>query len=67
VEIENGYAFQFSGAPIWIGIAAELMVAERECCPFLSFELTADPDQGPVTVRVTGPRDAKEFLKTLLL
>ena len=67
VEIENGYAFQFSGEPIWIEIAADLMVAERECCPFLLFELAADPDLGPVTVRITGTRDTKEFLKTLLV
>jgi len=67
LEIENGYAFQFSGASIWIEIAAEFMVAERECCPFLLFELAADPDQGPVTVRITGPGDTKEFLQTLLL
>lgn len=42
------------------------MVAERECCPFLAFEVIALPDKGPVIVRVTGPAGTKEFLKTLL-
>jgi hypothetical protein len=41
------------------------MVAERECCPFLTFELVAHPNLGPVNLRVTGPPGAKDFLKTV--
>jgi hypothetical protein len=43
-----------------------LIVAERECCPFLAFELVAEPNLGPVTVRVTGPTGTKEFLRSIL-
>ena len=42
------------------------MVAERECCPFLTFEFTAQPNMGPVLVRVTSPAGAKGFLETIL-
>ena len=56
----------FSGYPGiksgW-GLCGEAIVAERECCPFLTFELTAQPNMGPVSVRVTGPAGTKEFLK----
>ncbi len=45
---------------------AEMIVAERECCPFLTFELVAQPNMGPVIVRVTGPSDGKKILKTIL-
>ena len=65
-ELQNGYAFRLSGDGEWIGLIAELMVAERECCPFLAFEVIALPNKGPVIVRVTGPAGTKEFLKTLL-
>jgi hypothetical protein len=41
-------------------------MAERECCPFLAFALIAEPNKGPVIVRVTGPTGTKEFLRTLL-
>jgi hypothetical protein len=41
-------------------------MAERECCPFLAFELVAKPNQGPLIVRVTGPAGTKEFLRTIL-
>ena len=65
-ELQNGYAFRFTGDGRRIGLLAELIVAERECCPFLVFELVALPNKGPVIVRVTGPAAAKEFLRTLL-
>jgi hypothetical protein len=44
----------------------ELILAERECCPFLTFELTAQPNMGPMIVRMTGPAGTKDFLKTIL-
>ena len=65
-ELENGYAFRFTGDGRWIRLIAELIVAERECCPFLVFELVAQPNRGPLIVRVTGPAATKVFLKTLL-
>ena len=65
-ELRDGYAFRVPGDDKWIAIIAKMIVAERECCPFLTFELVAQPNMGPVTVRVTGPAGAKEFLKTIL-
>ena len=65
-ELQDGYAFRLSGDRNWIGLIAELIVAERECCPFLTFEAAALPNMGPVIVRVTGPAGTKEFLRTLL-
>ena len=65
-ELPDGYAFRIPGDREWIAIVAELMAAERECCPFLTFELAAQPNMGPVTFRVTGPAGTKDFLKTML-
>ena len=65
-ELQDGYTFRLPGDGQWIGLVAELMVAERECCPFLTFELAALPNKGPVTVRVTGPAGTKEFLRTII-
>ena len=65
-ELQDGYAFQLSGDREWIGLIAELIVAERECCPFLTFEVVALPNKGPVILRVIGPAGTKEFLKTLI-
>jgi len=65
-ELPNGYAFRVPGDGKLIAITAEMIVAERECCPFLTFELVAQPNMGSVIVSVTGPADAKEFLRTVL-
>jgi|SRR5215467_8422973 len=65
-EIQEGYSFRFPSDGKWIMLLAELMVTERECCPFLTFEVAALPNKGPLIVRVIGPPGAKEFVKTVL-
>lgn len=65
-ELDDGYAFRLPGDGKWIEFVAELIVAERDCCPFLTFEVATLPNMGPVLVRVTGPAGAKEFVKTIL-
>jgi hypothetical protein len=65
-ELQDGYAFRLTGDGQCIGLIAELMVAERQCCPFLTFELVALPQTGALIVRLTGPAGTKEFLRTLL-
>ena len=65
-ELQEGYAIRFPGDGKSIRLLAELMVAERECCPFLTFEMSALPKMGPVSVRVVGPAGTKEFLRTIL-
>jgi hypothetical protein len=65
-EIPDRYCFRVPGDGRRIALLAELMAAERECCPFLTFELTAEPNMGPLIVRVTGPAGTKDFLKAIL-
>jgi len=66
-EVSDGYLFRIPGDKKWIALATELIVAERECCPFMRFELAADPGMGPVTLRMTGPPGTKEFIKSFLI
>ncbi len=65
-ELPDGYVFRVLGEKGWMAVVWELIVAERECCPFLTFELTAEPNLGPVSVRVTGSAGTKDFLKTII-
>src|SRR5712692_6881386 len=65
-ELPDGYVFRVPGDKKWMRVVWEAIVAERECCPFLTFELTVQPNMGPVSVRVTGPAGTKDFLKTIL-
>ena len=66
-ELEAGYAFRLPGDGKWITLVAELIVAERECCPFLTFEVAAQPNGGPVTVRLIGPAGTKEFVRSAFM
>ena len=65
-ELRHRYAFRVPGDGKWIAMIAKMIVAERECWPFLTFELVAQPNMGPVIVRVAGPAGTKEFWKTVL-
>jgi hypothetical protein len=65
-ELPDGYVFCVPGDKNWMAAVWEAIVAERECCPFLTFELTAQPNMGPLSVRVSGPAGTKGFLKTIL-
>jgi hypothetical protein len=62
-ELGDGYAFRLPGEKRLLALVAELIIAERECCPFLTFQLTAEPTMGALTVRMTGPDGTKEFLR----
>jgi hypothetical protein len=65
-DLADGYAFRIPDDAKWIALMGELITAERKCCPFLTFELAAQPNMGPVIVRVTGPAGTKDFVRTIL-
>ena len=65
-ELADGYTFRLSGDGKTLALLADVIAAERLCCPFLAFELNIQPKMGPVIVHVTGPAGAKEFVKTIL-
>lgn len=61
-ELEDGHEFEFPGERANIGKLVELVLFERECCPFLHFELSFEPNSGPVSLRVRGPEGSKELI-----
>ena len=61
-ELADGYEFRFPGDARLVGELARFIADERECCPFLHFELLVEPDRGPIRLRVRGPEGTKEFL-----
>lgn len=66
-ELQEGYAFRLSGDSKLVGLIAELIVAERECCPFLTLEVVALPNKGPLIFRLTGPAGTKEFVRSVFM
>ena len=66
-ELQEGYAFRLRADGKLIGVIAELIVAERECCPFLTLEVVAQPNKGHVILRVAGPAGTKEFVRNVFM
>jgi len=64
-ELDDGYAYRFPSGPNWIAELAQLITFERECCPFLRFQLRLEPANGPLWLELTGPEGTKEFLQSL--
>jgi hypothetical protein len=64
-ELPDGYAFRLSADRKSVAAAGELIASERECCPFLTFNLTVQAQSGSIMLCMTGPPGAKEFLRVL--
>lgn len=61
-ELDDGYAYCFPSEGEWLMELAQLVNLERQCCPFLHFAITVEPDNGPIRLEMTGPEGTKEFL-----
>jgi hypothetical protein len=63
IDEVDGYSYEYPDDPELLRVAAEWIVLERRCCPFMSFELRwPSGDQRP-TLRLSGPPGVKEFLQ----
>jgi hypothetical protein len=62
-ELPDGYAFRYPGDSEWAIKLMEFIVFERACCRFFTFELTFEPNQGPIWLRLRGGPGVKEFIK----
>jgi len=60
MEMADGYAFAFRSDAF--ASVARFIENERQCCPFLAFELTISPGEGPLRLRISGPPGTRELL-----
>ena len=64
-ELPNGCRLRFpTGHEILLDVA-RTVDAERQCCRFLQFTVTVEPDEGPITLDLTGPAGTREFLAAM--
>ena len=66
VERSDGFAWRFAARTEVLHALTSVIDAERQCCPFLRFELTVEPGQGPLWLAVSGPAGTKAVLAELL-
>jgi hypothetical protein len=65
-ELPNGYSLRFAAEGDVLSEIAHAVDNERKCCRFLRFAVTVEPDNGPITVDLTGPPGTREFLAAML-
>lgn len=61
-ELADGYAYRFPGTEEWATRLLQFIMGERNCCPFFTFELGFEPNQGPIWLHVRGPEGVKAFM-----
>ena len=63
-ELCNGHRLRFVSADA-LSLIARTVDAERQCCRFLRFTITVEPDAGPIVLDLTGPSGTREFLSAM--
>ncbi len=61
-ELPAGYELRFAGTDVLVERLFEFVRLERQCCPFIRFEVGLSPNDGPVTLRLLGNPDVKSFI-----
>jgi hypothetical protein len=61
----QGLTLEFEGTPAALATVLEMVAVERQCCPFLRFQVDTGPDGRPISLAITGPPGTREFLETL--
>lgn len=65
-ELPQGHRLRFGATDDILATIAQTIDAERQCCRFLRFSITVEPDGGPISLELTGPPGTREFVSALL-
>ena len=63
--LADGLRLKFAASTETLSAIMQTIDAERQCCRFLRFSITIEPDGGPISVELTGPPGTREFLNSL--
>jgi hypothetical protein len=64
-DLPDGVRLRFRASADMLATLAQVIDAERQCCRFLRFALTVEPDGGPVHLEMTGPPGTRDFVTAL--
>jgi hypothetical protein len=64
--LPHGYRLRFAPTGDVLATIARTVEAERQCCRFLRFGITVEPDGGPIFLELSGPAGSGEFVAALL-
>jgi hypothetical protein len=64
--LTTGYRLEFPATSDALTEITAMIDAERQCCRFLRFTLTVEPNLGSIVLELTGPEGTRDFLEGLL-
>jgi len=62
-ELPDGYGFRLNSERITLPEVGEWISWERKCCPFFSFEIALERDNGPLWLKLRGTDGVKAFIR----
>lgn len=65
-ELDDGVLLRFDDADAHSATVLQLVELERRCCPFITFTVRYDAEQGPLTLLLTGSPETKAFIRAEL-
>jgi hypothetical protein len=65
-ELDNGFAYKFTNSQAILDELNSFVKDEKECCDFLSFEITTSPDKKETWLKISGADGVKDFLTSEL-
>ena len=65
-ELRNGFAYRFPGSDSIVDELVTFVKTERACCDFFRFTLSISGNKSETWLKITGPKGAKDFIKTEL-
>ena len=61
-ELSDGYKYKFAGSDEMLDKLVAFIKSERSCCTFFTFNLHIEDNKTPISLYITGPDGAKEFI-----
>lgn len=62
LKLATGYRLEFPATSDVLTQVTAMIDAERQCCRFLRFVLTIEPNLGLISLELTGPEGTQGFL-----
>jgi hypothetical protein len=65
LEQPNGHLLRLPPGDDVLPTIAKVVEVERQCCRFLTFQVTVEPDSSPIWMEFTGPPGTRESLAVM--
>jgi hypothetical protein len=62
-ELADGYGYKFPADDAWVAKVMAVVAAERQCCPFFTFEVVFEPHGRGLWLRFRGSEAIKAFVR----